>query len=459
MPVNAYTQSLADVVDVIINISPAAAPRATFNQGLILGESMRISQATRLVLISQGSWAADMASAGFQSTDAEYLAVETYFAQSPSPLYCWVGMLDTSAIQTVAVDSDAKGTGYAQGDLLTVPVGTGGVLTVSTVDGSGAVTGVTIKTRGTGYSVADEQATTTNSAHGAGCKVNVTAVGETPVQAITACRLINFDWYAFTYLGAAKQDHEDLALWVQSAAPSSYYFGYTSDSDVFAGTAGNILLYLQGQSYGRSEMWCDLGVNPYIAVAAMGMSMGLNTGLANSSFTQAFKTLVGISTANLTPTQINNIDEANGNCYISYGNFYNWARWGKSSSGLFFDTILQTDMLANQLQLNIADLLNSSPKIPLTDPGVTSEIHVCNQACENLRTIGFIAPSGIYDGTASILNLNPGDPIPRGYLAQAPKVSSMSKADRSARKSPPIYIVIIEAGAVHSVVVQVNVQQ
>jgi hypothetical protein len=83
----------------------------------------------------------------------------------------------------------------------------------------------------------------------------------------------------------------------------------------------------------------------------------------------------------------------------------------------------------------------------------------CDSACEDLRTIGFIAPSGKYSGIYSVLDLDPGDYLPRGYLVQAEAVADMSDADRSSRKAPPIYVTILEAGAVHSVTIAVNVVQ
>jgi hypothetical protein len=51
-----------------------------------------------------------------------------------------------------------------------------------------------------------------------------------------------------------------------------------------------------------------------------------------------------------------------------------------------------------------------------------------------------------------------GTALPNGYLVQSPRYNTMSKADIAARKSPPIYVALIEAGAVHFVTIQVLVQ-
>ena len=127
------------------------------------------------------------------------------------------------------------------------------------------------------------------------------------------------------------------------------------------------------------------------------------------------------------------------------------------ANGQFFDEIINLDMLANNIQLSVMDLLYGNPKIPDTDPGVTQIIHTINVACENAISLGFLAP-GTWTGLP-ILNLKTGDMLPRGYMVQAPAVSTQSIADRSARKSPPIYVAIKEAGAIHSVLIGVYVDR
>jgi hypothetical protein len=49
--------------------------------------------------------------------------------------------------------------------------------------------------------------------------------------------------------------------------------------------------------------------------------------------------------------------------------------------------------------------------------------------------------------------------MPKGYVIQAQSFALQSKADRDARNAMPIYVAIAEAGAIHSVVIGVFVQQ
>ena len=73
-----------------------------------------------------------------------------------------------------------------------------------------------------------------------------------------------------------------------------------------------------------------------------------------------------------------------------------------------------------------------------------------------MASIGYIA-GGVWEG-APVLGLKIGQALPLGFLDQAQPYALQSAGDRAARKAMPIYCAIIEAGAVHSVVVQVNVQ-
>jgi hypothetical protein len=187
--------------------------------------------------------------------------------------------------------------------------------------------------------------------------------------------------------------------------------------------------------------------------------MGQNTGLINSAYSLKFKGEVGIATEPLTLTQIANIEGANVNLYLSYGNFYNWFEQGVMANGTFFDQVINRDMLVNDIQLNLATLLNGTPKIPQTDPGQTQLIHAVNQAAQKAVDRGYLAP-GVFNplNGLPLLSLNPGEAMPLGYTAMSAPYSTQLSADRIARKAMPIYLVIHEAGAVHSVTVQVNVQ-
>ncbi len=377
------TLNLNDIIDVAVYISPVFPARSTFNQGLIIGTSVKsgspvIPNATRIVEFTNTN---DMLTYGFTNTDPEYLAAQLYFGQSPAPLVLWVGCQDVTL-----------------------------------------------------------------------------ATPETPLIAFQACRLANTEWYAGMVCGASDAQSELIAAYVQTATPSTTYFYTTVDTNILtpATTPIDIFTILAALKYNRPiGLYSTQTVN---AVAALlGVAMGLNTGLANSAYTLKFKSLVGVIAEPVTQTQVNYIEANNGNVYVNYSGGYTIAEQGTMANGQFFDEIINLDMLTNNIQLNVMDLLISNPKIPLTNAGITQIMNAINNACSQAVTVGFLAP-GTWEGVP-ILNLNTGDAVTAGYLTQAQSVSTLTTAQRTARQSPPIYVAITEAGAVHSIIIGIYVQR
>ncbi len=288
---------------------------------------------------------------------------------------------------------------------------------------------------------------------------------ESFAEALQACREANSEWYIGICLGAAYSDHIACAAYIETVDPSSVYAFNTSDADCLTGVASppDIFTYLKSLNYARTIGQYTTTQGPvypnniYGIVAIMGYACGQNSGLANSAFTLKFKQEVGIAIEPLSSTQINVIEGNNGNVYLEYANYYTIFEQGRMANGSFFDERINIDMLVNNLQLTIMDLLYQNPKIPQTDSGVTQLIEACNEACDESLRIGFLGP-GTWTG-ANILNLKKDDPLPNGYLVQAPALSTQTQADREARKSVPLYIAIKEAGAVHSVLVGVYVNR
>ncbi len=458
------SQPLSTIINVSVQVNGLAAARPSFNQALFVGNSAHIANATRLKRYTE-NFAAEMAADGFLTTDPEYIAMQLYFGQDKKPTYGWAGLQDTTAMQTAA--ANAAGEDYVVGEVVTVVKAgaSGGTLQITEVnEATGAVETFVVLTRGTGYSVAAGLATTGGS--GTGFTVDISVIGETPLQAITACRAKNADWYVGVCLQAVKADHIAIAAWAQSVKPDTVYAYTTSDADVLAGTAANVGLALKALSYDRAigqYTTTQGGTYPnniYGICAILGYAMGQNTGLNNSAYTLKFKGETGITTEPLDSTDIANIEGANVNLYLSYAaDSYYWFEQGVMADGTFFDQVLNRDMLVSDIILNIADVLNGAPKIPQTDAGQTRLINAVNAAAQKAVDRGYLAP-GVFnpDDGLPILDLDPGESVPKGYLAQSPPYKTQALADRAARKAMPIYLVVCEAGAVHSITIGVYVQ-
>jgi hypothetical protein len=116
-------------------------------------------------------------------------------------------------------------------------------------------------------------------------------------------------------------------------------------------------------------------------------------------------------------------------------------------------------MLVNQIQIGLMNVLTSVPSVPQTDAGEHVLIAAVEQACANLASIGYIAP-GQYNGTPlpAPLSVLTGQSLPLGYVAKAASYATQSAGNKAARQAMPIYVLILEAGAVQAVQIAVNVQ-
>jgi predicted heme/steroid binding protein len=278
---------------------------------------------------------------------------------------------------------------------------------------------------------------------------------ETAVQAITACRVKNTDWYACMICGAQKADILAVAAYIETAEPKSVFFYTTADADVKAGTDGNVMKELKASSYSRTLG--QYSTYPDAVAAIMGYAMGANTGVANSAYTLAYKQEVGVTPEALTLTEVATIKGQNGNVYVNRGNVYNLFEQGVMANGQHFDEVLGLDMLVNDILLSVMDLLTGVSKVPQTEGGTTLLVNAIAGPCNRALNRGFIAP-GVWNA-APVLSLNTGDMLSQGYLILSETIDSQPQADRDARIAPPIYVCVKLAGAIEHVVISVQVNR
>lgn len=377
---------------------------------------------------------------------------------------------DASTTVTGAQTSiGATGEGYAVNDTFTVTQGGGSfaIGQVLTVGASGQVLTIQLVpgNQGTGYTVANALSTVAvTPSTGTGLKVNITAIGETLFQAAEACRIASGAWYGLTVNAPVDADNLAISEWADPLWATTRYYPYSGDATIAAGTANNIALQLQTLSLRVLGQYATTqsGLYPnnvYAAVAAMGVEMGLNTGLANSFFTIAHKTLAGIAPEPLTQTQYTNIKNAG---FSVYGDFQNFEleEPGFMSNGSPSYLWLFLAVYVAQLQSEIMAVLQDNPAVPQTNAGEQLFIHAANQAGAFMANIGFLAPNVWEGATISLtgLSVTNGQALTNGYLNLAQPYSQQSTADRNAGKAMPVYSFITTAGAVQSIALGVYVQ-
>jgi hypothetical protein len=459
--------ALSNIVDINVTVSPAAATQSTFNQGLFIGSSTAIPSYganSRLRQYSAASYLTAMLTDGFTVDDPEYIAAGIYFSQTPQPGYIWIGRQDLTAIGTLAVD--VGGTGWAVGDEFTITQagGSNGIGRVTTIN-AGVVTAIEIVQQGTGYAVATGLATTAVSpATGTGLTVDIDTIGESLLQAATACRSASDQWYGLAVYNPVDADNLAIAAWADPLWQTTRYYLWSSDVGIPNATTNNLAAQLKTLKYRTVGIYSTTQSggypnNIYAAVALMGVDMGYQTNLAGSFFTLAHKQLRGIAVEPLTQTQYNNLLSQNFNAYCNMSP-YSLFEPGVLSSGDPSFLWLYLAILVNLLQINELNVLQSRPVVAQTNTDEHLLLDAANQACQTLANVGFLAP-GTWEGVEINIigvTLSVGQTIPSGYLNQAQPYSQQSSGDRAAGKAMPIYCAITTAGAVQSLVIGVYTQ-
>lgn len=459
--------SIQNIVDVTVTIEQALASTNSFNQGLYIGPSSVIptygSGNTRVRQYSAANYATQMLTDGFQVNSPEYLAAQAYFSQSPQPGYLWIGRRDTSAIQTATLD--VGGSGWNVGDQFTIGSASNYAIGQVTAVNAGAVTAFTVVQQGTGFTVENAvPCTAIAPSTGTGLEVNITAIGETPLQAAIACQAASTAWYGLAIYGTQDADILAVSAWADSNAMTVRYYPLLTDAAVIGSGNTDIASQLQTLNYRvfpiySTQQGGTYPGNAFADAAVMGMEAGYQTGLAGSFFTAAHKTLSGIAPEPLTQSQYSTVLSKNCNVYVTIGS-QNMLEQGLLSNGQQSFVWLYIPILVNQIQANVLNVLSSQPAIPQNAAGQQKLIDGVTQACEYLANIGFLS-GGTWQGqTINIVGvtLEDGQAIPNGYLIQSQPYSQQSQADRNAGKAMPIYVAITSAGGVLSVLIGVYAQ-
>lgn len=461
MATSALPLPLSLLFDVTVNAPPAAAAGPAFNEMLFVGSSTVIPSVGANSRVRRYTSLEAITSDGFSSTDPEYLAAQAYYDQTPQPTYCSIGRQDLTSIQAGSIGT-AAGTGYTVGDIVTVvTAGAQGGTFKITAANAGVPSAVSLVSGGTGYSMANDLATTGGT--GTGLEIDVTAVGETPLQAVTACRTASPTWYLCNFVGTAQDsDLEAISAYIEAASPLSQHLVDTEEAAILDGATPNLAKTLQSASYRRTFTiygTTQSGLvpnNAYLAAAAGGAFMGRNTQAAGSYFTGKFKELASMTPEPLTPSQVSAIEALDCNLYLQYRGNRNMLEQGVQASGVFFDEVLFLDMLASELQTTGVDLLRSLPALPLTDAGAKQLLAALGPVCDKYQAIGFIAPSGVWSG-ATIGPVSSGTPLPKGYYLYIPKMSTRTQSQIDNRQFPPINLMLVESQAAHSLTASISV--
>lgn len=489
------TLPLSDVVNVSVNVGPVNSVRTSFNLGLIVGQSTIISADERVKTYAK---TADMIADGWTGNEPEYLAAQIYFSQSPQPAKVAIGVqvAPETAVAAVTACRNANAEWYActvcgavKADIQAIAAYVDSAdppsayfYTTHDEDVLNGVSGNIMDllqknnvNRTLGQYSTDSVQTQGYETGGAGAatdihsgtdnEFNIALDGDATPKNITLT-LSNCTSGETTAaeierqiqaLGGDVYSNVKVEYSVDHYVITSPSYGDGSQVRVTAATENDISEELKiGAANGAVDTDGET-IYKESVVAIMGYAMGANTQTANSAYTLDAKSEVGVSTEDLTNTQLTKIKGYNGNAYVSRGSIYSLFENGTMADGTFFDELINLDMLSNNLQIAVLNMFTSNSKIPQDDTGMQMLVNALTTPLENAVNIGFVTP-GIWN-SEPILTVKTGDMLSTGYKILFDSVSSQSQADRDARKAPPVYVLAKLAGAFHNAQIGVYINR
>lgn len=265
-------------------------------------------------------------------------------------------------------------------------------------------------------------------------------------------------WYAVQVLGAEDDDLTAVSAYIEASITKHFHAVSTQEAGVLSSVDTSDIAYeLMQLGYNKSATQFSSS-NPYAAASLMGRILTTDYTANNTAITLMWKQEPGIVAENLNDTQISALEAKNCNVFAAYNNDTAIIEPGVCASGQFIDTIIGADNFAIAIQTAVWNLLYQSPtKIPQTDAGMHLIATTIEQVCGQFVTNGFLAP-GTWN-SAGFGTLSQGDFLPKGFYVYVPPIAQQPQADRSKRKSVTFQVAAKLAGAVHSVDIQVNVNQ
>ena len=279
---------------------------------------------------------------------------------------------------------------------------------------------------------------------------------ETESEALDAVLDITAGFYGvFVPDSLTKEKALAMAEHIEALGKPAILFVPVTGTAAAAVASGSLLEALYEAQYKRTVPFYCAAIAD--AAGLMGTAMGLELSHKASAFSLCYKTIYGVMPSDLTQAQVDAIKALNGNVYVTRGTNHMLLENGTVSSGLRYDEVLYTDRIADDLQNIAVSLLADNPdRLPQTDDSTELFANRFAAALMNYTDRGVLA-TGIWRGN-DIGPIAGGDMIENGFQLWADSYDNQSDADRAAHKAVPVYVALLLAGSVESIVITVNVQ-
>ena len=193
---------------------------------------------------------------------------------------------------------------------------------------------------------------------------------DTVTNDLNAIQAVNDNWYALALTDRTVATVKSAAAWIEAQVK---IFGTASDdANIINQAAGvdttSIAAYFNNLGYVRTFVLYHLdAATDFPECAWFGNCLPLVPG----SETWKFKTLNGIAYSDLSTTQSLNARNKKANTYEYIGGV-GITREGTMAQGEFIDIVRGVDWLTSTIQSYVYSVLVNLPKVPYTDPGITS---------------------------------------------------------------------------------------
>lgn len=248
-------------------------------------------------------------------------------------------------------------------------------------------------------------------------------------------------------------DQKAFADWAE--AQDQAYFSACTNSPLAYNTADstNIGFYANNKGYIKTSVFYHNNPQVYPDVSYAALALSVNYALENSTLTMKFKQLTGIETVPLTETQLSSLKARRINTYVSMGNSSSVVREGvQSADSWFTDSHVNLSNYKEELQVEVFNVFMRNKKVKYTSAG--QDLLVSAAAKINNR---YIRNGTFADREEETTDNETGyTTLPACTITPAP-IYSATTSERANRVAPPIAIVAYEAGAFHSVAIDVTV--
>jgi len=444
-----------NIVNVTVTKTSASVSRAGFGTPMGL---FQIGVATPPDLFQLYGSPSEMLDAGYLVTDRAYLWASTVFSQDISPNQIAIGKRGdgTAQVDEITITTADPGTWIltlngifyshvgGAGDEQAIAVGladaiNNGVPTEEPITASTPIAGVfTITSDIPGEGFLNSGLTLPGGGAGTTTEPVLNVPAEDMVTALAGIDVNNAEaWYLLNI--ETRNDADITAIAAYIAARNKVAVFQSKDSDAPAGVASNIFDTIAQLNNKRvALMWHDDDTE-FVDGAWTGRVAAADLDAVGGAITWQGKQLIGVPTDNLTTGEVANILSYNGNTYTEIGG-RGFVQNGTSAEGEFMDVQTTIDWTQARVQEAVFARIATTPtKVPYTNAGIGS---IGNEVLGVLST-------GVGIGHFSA------DQLP---TVSVPTSSEVSEADKNARVLRNVLGTAKLAGAIHSTIVQVNVE-